>query len=137
MKKKIVLLVSMVCVFAMMLVGCGTQLPEQFDEDAIKAQAETIVGYINDNDMEGFCQVPMSAGLKDALTVEYMQSIVDQYIGSRGDFVEYKSNVVVASKDSDGNECAVAVVIAKYTNQKVTYTISLNEQMELIGFYLK
>ena len=62
---------------------------------------------------------------------------MEQNIGNRGAFVEYKSNVAVGAKDSEGVDAAVAVVVAKYENKTVTYTMSYDKEMNLIGFYFK
>ncbi len=126
----------------LMLIGltaCGVsqKLSEDFDETEVKAAAEALVGYINEDDLEGLCSVPMSDLMKEAMTVEQMEAVLEQNLGNRGAFVEYKSNVAVGGKDSEGVDAAVAVVVAKYENKTVTYTISYDKEMNLIGFYLK
>ena len=103
----------------------------------MKAAAEALIGYINEDDLEGLCSVPMSELMKEAMTVEQMEAVLEQNLGNRGAFVEYKSNVAVGGKDSEGVDAAVAVVVAKYENKTVTYTISYDKEMNLIGFYLK
>lgn len=121
-----------------LLAGCGTaKLPENFDEAKVKAQAELVLGYLNDNNLESFCQVPMTDKMKLATTVEAMETVVAQYMGNRGAFQEYKSITPVGAKDSDGNPCVTVVAVAQYENQRVTYTVSFNEKLEMIGFFLK
>lgn len=121
-----------------LLMGCGTtKLPENFDEAKVKAQAELVLGYLNDNDLESFCQVPMTDKMQQVTTVESMETAVAQYMGNRGDFQEYKSITPVGTKDSDGNPCVAVVAVAQYENQRVTYTVSFNEELEMIGFFLK
>lgn len=136
-RKKCVLVLAML-VMAAGLTACGAQkLGDAFDEAAVKETAETIIGYINEDDIEGFCNVQMSEKMQEVTTVESMTEVFDQYIKDRGAFVEYKNNVVVGSTDDNGNECAVAVLVAKYENQTVNYTISFDADMNMIGFYLK
>lgn len=133
------LLVLTVMIFLPVLMACGNsqKLSEQFDEQAVKSAAETLIGYLSEEDVESFCAAPMSEKMEAATTPESMSAVVSQYIGNRGAFVEYKSNVAVGAKDENGEACAVAVVVAKYENQTVTYTISFDQEMKLIGFYLK
>lgn len=132
-------LIMAVFLTTFVLAGCGAsqKLSDQFDEATVKAEAERIIDFINNDDLEGYCSVPMSAKMKEATTVEAMQSVVDQYLSERGAFVKYKSNTVVGAKDTDGEDCAAAVIVAKYENQQVTYQISFNKNMEMIGFFLK
>ena len=126
----------------MMVIGlcaCGgtKELSEAFDEAAVKASAEELIGFINEDDVEGFCAVPMSADMQDAMTVESVGQIFDQYLGKKGDFVEYNSIAVVGATDKTFGECAIVVVSAEYENLTVQYTISYDTDLNLIGFFLK
>lgn len=127
-------------VLALGLTACGVQddkLAEGFDAEVVKATAQELVDYINEDDIEAFCAVPMGEEMRTATTVDGMKSVLDQYIGNRGAFEKYKSCVAVGAKDKEGNDYAAAVVVAKYENQTVTYTITYDIEMNLIGFYLK
>lgn len=131
---------AVMLLLAVSLAACGRsgKLSEKFDEETVKAAAEALVDCINADDVEGFCSVPMSDEMKTTMTPEYTQSVFEQYIGNRGAFVEYESNTVVgATRQGTNEDCAAAVVVAEYENQKVTYTISYDADMNLIGFYLK
>ena len=136
MKKVAILVLTMM--LTMGLMACGTQeLSEEFDEATVKAAAEELVGYVNVDDVEGFCSVPMSAQMKEAMTVETTQSIFDQYLSDKGAFIDYTNCVVVGATDDAGVNSAVVLLIAKYENKTVSYTISYDVDMNLIGFYLK
>ena len=133
------LLVLTAAIFLPVLMACGNsqKLSDKFDEQEVKEAAETLIGYLSEEDFESFCAMPMSEKMKAATTPESMSAVVSQYLGNRGAFVEYKSNVAVGAKDENGEACAVAVVVTKYENQTVTYTMSFDQEMKLIGFYLK
>lgn len=129
-----------VCLLIVTLAACGRsgKLSEKFDEAEVKATAEKLVDFVNAGDVDGFCSVPMSAEMKETMTPENTKSVFDQYLGNKGAFVEYISNTVVGvTNQSTGEACAAAVVVVKYENQKVTYTISYDTDMNLIGFYIK
>jgi len=44
---------------------------------------------------------------------------------------------VIGQKDSEGTDMAVVVIVAVFENQNVTYTISLNTNMEIVGLWMK
>lgn len=138
MKKKMMVLLGAL-VMAVSLCACGgtKELSDAFDEATVKSAAEELIGYVNDDDVEAFCSVPMSDAMKENMTVENTKQIFDQYLGKKGAFVEYKSIVVVGATDKTIGECAVVVVSAKYENMTVQYTISYDTEMKLVGFFLK
>lgn len=136
--KKIVTLFAVIAM-AMSLCACGgaQELSDAFDEAEVKTAAEELIGYVNEDDVEGFCSVPMSDAMKENMTVDNTKQIFDQYLGNKGAFIEYKSIVIVGATDKNIGECAVAVVSAKYENMTVQYTISYDTDMNVVGFYLK
>lgn len=140
--KKTGIVLLLTCALTAMLTACnfGVQddpLPEGYDAGAIKAEARKLIEYINEDDWEAFCSVPMTDEMKETMTVGSMEKILNQYIGDRGAFVKNKSMVVIGAKDSDGNDYAAAVAVVKYENQSVTYTITYDRDLNLVGFYLK
>lgn len=138
MKKKLLTLIcTVVMVFGLSACGGTQELSEVFDEAEVKAAAEELIGYVNEGDAEGFCSVPMSADMQEAMTVESVQQIFEQYLGTKGEFVEYKSIAAVGATDKTIGECAVVVVAAEYENLTVQYTISYDTEMNLVGFFLK
>ena len=52
-----------------------------------------------------------------------------------GTLGQYEEISKVAFTEKDGN--ATVIAIAKYTENKVQFTVSFNESMELIGIYIK
>lgn len=138
---KIIQKISMVAVIVLVvfvLGACGSQkLSEDFDEQTVKEAAETSIALLSANDLEGFCALPMSDEMQEAMTEETLSAVCEQYLAGAGELAGYKSTVAVGSKDEAGNDCAVVVVAAEYEERNVTYTISFNKEMELIGFFLK
>lgn len=137
MKKIFSILLTLVLIFTL-FAGCSSpKLSDKFDEDNIKTTAENSIKLLNEGDYEKFCTDLPREDLKTSFTVDVMKNAIAQVMPNAGAFVEFSSESVVGQKDKDGNESAVAVIVAKYENQKVTYTISFDEEMKLIGFYLK
>ncbi len=128
----------LILILGTILTGCtSTKLSEDFVEDDVKTAAEEIVTLMNDNDFEAIYNKEGSV-LQGALTADGLQDAVDQLMSDAGAFEKYDSEVVMGSKDKTTKEdYAVAVLVAVYEEKKITYTISFNKDMELIGFYMK
>ncbi len=137
--KKIFSTLLLMVVLVTGLCACGgtKELSDAFDASVVETASKELVGYINEDDAEAFCAVPMSDKMKEVMTVESLSDIFEQYLGNKGAFVEYKNIVIVGADDKEIGDCAIAVVSAKYENMTVTYTISYDTSMNLIGFYLK
>ena len=137
MKKFLYVLLTLTLVLVL-FVGCSSpKLSEKFDENTVKASAQNAIRLLNDGEFEKFCTDLPREDLKAGFTVDVMKNAIAQIMPNAGAFVEFSSESVVEQKDKDGNVFAVSVIVAKYENQKVTYTISFDENMKLIGFYLK
>lgn len=138
MKKTTLFIMAAMVLLMIGLAGCtGIKLPEGFDEDAVREQAKKVIDCINTDNLEELSQLPMVEDMKATLTPESMKAILAQYVGGRGEFVKYQAVTVMGTTDKDGTEYAVAVTVAEYENQKVTYTITFNQEMEIAGFFLK
>ena len=75
--------------------------------------------------------------MQETLTAEALAAAAGDMMAAAGEFQEYKSIAVVGQKDQSGTDCAVAVAVASFKNSKITYTVSFNADMEIIGFYMK
>lgn len=138
MRKRILGILAAMAALVVGLAGCtGIKLPEGFDEEAVKGQATKVIDYINTGDLEALSQLPMVEGMSGTLTPESMEAILAQYVGNRGAFVKYEAVTAVGTTGEDGTEYAVVVTVAAYENQKVTYTITFNRELEIAGFFLK
>lgn len=132
--KRVLFLIS---VMVLVLSGCGsTKLAEAFDEDTVKEAAQEAIGYLTAGEYEKNIEM-MSADMKEALTAEGLAANVETMNAQTGAFKEYKSIAVVGQQDSQGTDMAVAVVVAAFEKRNVTYTISFNTDMEVVGLWMK
>ena len=83
------------------------------------------------------CVAMMDATMQAAVSAEVLASNVEAVKEKNGAFREYKSTAVVGQKDAEGEDCAVAVIVADFENGKVTCTVSFNKGMEVIGLWMK
>lgn len=132
---------SCVCLLTIccLLSGCtGNKLAEDFNKEEVKAAAEEIVELVNSDDFDTIIDVRAEEKLKNALTVEDLEKAKSVVMNDAGEFQSFKSVSVIGEKDkTKDQDWAVAIVIAQYENQKVTYTITFDSEMELIGIYMK
>ncbi len=136
--KKIVV-ISMILVFVTsMLGGCtSTKLSDAFNKETVESASKQVVEYLNSGKYDSVCDM-FTDDLKAQLTSETLKSAVEKTYGSAGAFEKYKDVVVIGQKvKGTKDDAAVAVVIAKYEKKNVTFTISFNKDMKLIGLYMK
>lgn len=122
---------------ALLLTGCSsTKLSDDFDEEKVKAAAQEAIDHLIAGEYEE-CVGLMSEEMQAALSAEVLATNMDTITGQRGAFQEYKSNSVVGQKDKEGTEYAVAVIVAAFEKGNVTFTVSFDKEMKMIGFWMK
>jgi hypothetical protein len=112
-------------------------LPEKFDAEKVKASAENVITLFNNEEYDKITNEFTRDDLKAALTPDILSNAKTQVMPKAGSFTEFSKSSLVAQKDKAGNDFVAAVIAVKYQNQTVTYTISFDENLKIIGFYLK
>ena len=79
----------------------------------------------------------MNVTMQEALSAEDLAATMETMNEQTGAFKEYKSIAVVGQQDAQGTDMAVAVIVASFEKRNVTYTISFNTDMEMIGLWMK
>lgn len=140
MKRLVTRWISMAMVIAaaaFLLTGCGsTKLSADFDEEKVKTAAQEAIGYMVAGEYEE-CVGLMSEEMQAVVSAEILASNMETVAGQKGAFQEYKSSSVLGQKDQEGRDCAVAVIVAAFENGNVTFTISYDKDMQMIGFWMK
>lgn len=136
--RNLLLLAVCMAAAAVTAAGCGsTKLADSFDEEQVKKAAQEAAASMDEGDYEGVVGM-MREDLQAQITPDQLQAVMDQNFADRGEFKEFKSTAVIGQKVKDTNEdLAVVVLVAEYENQKATYTITFNTDMEMTGFYIK
>lgn len=136
--KKLLIKLSVLLFIFIILTACSDKpLPEKFDKDKIKVTAENIITLFSNEEFEKITNDFTREDLKEALTPDVLKNAKDQVMSKAGSFVEFKLTSFTSQKDKTGNDYVAAIVVTKYSNQTVTYTISFDENMKIIGFFLK
>lgn len=121
-----------------LLAGCSsTKLASAFDEQTVKDTATEVVADSSKGDYESIWNM-FSKEMQAALSAADLTKSIQTNFANPGVFKKIKDIAVVGQKDKKTNtDQAVAVVVAEYENQKITYTISFNTDMKISGFYMK
>ena len=119
-----------------LLAGCSSKLAAGFDEDSVKKSAQELIDHLTAGEYQEAVDM-MSQTTQGALPVEDLSALMETAKEQTGAFQKYKSIAVVGQKDSSGTDCAVAVAAVSYEKGMVTYTISFNMDMEVIGLWMK
>lgn len=129
-----------ILMLAGMLAGCaGNQkLPDEFDEEEVKAAAEEVVELLNDGDVDTLVDEKWNSTMKSMADKDMITKDVLPIMEDLGAFEEFDKEAVTGSKDKDTEqEFAVAIIIGKYEKRKAQFTISFDEDMKVGGFYIK
>lgn len=135
-KRRIPLLLSILYLVCLMAGCSSTRLADAFEEEQVKAAAQTVV----DNLIAGAYEADiamMSPAMQEAISAEALAANMEMMNGKTGAFKEYKSVAAVGQKSAQGGDMAVVVIVAAFEKGNVTYTISFNADMEVEGLWMK
>lgn len=141
MNKKLAAILSIILVL-FIFSGCATQRSEKlansFDENKVKTAAESAISLMNSGDYQKLSDTMVREDLKKSLSADVLKNTVNQVMSKAGAFDSFSNEIVSGIKDTKAKQdYAVATVAAKYKNRIVTYTISFDTKMNIVGFYLK
>lgn len=122
----------------LMLTACGAQpLPEQFEEDTVKASAEQAIGFFNEQDYQSILDMG-SAEFQEVLTVEEFANQCDSYLEKCGAFKEISKTIFLGNVDKETQAAYGGVVmVGSYEKGTIQFTIAFNEDMEIIQFVIR
>ncbi len=135
--KRGIFMAFIMAISAFMLIGCsGTKLSGDYDEEKVKTAAKEAIDHLVAGEYQE-CVELMGEDMQAAISAEVLASNMEAIAGQKGAFEEYKSSTVVGQKDKDGTEYAVAVIVAGFEKGSVTFTVSFDKEMKMIGFWMK
>jgi hypothetical protein len=136
--KKFVLVLMIITGMSLILTGCSSiKLSDDFDKDTVEKSAKQVVEYLNAGDYDKIFEMSGDV-LTNNVSEDDLSKAVDKTFGDAGAFVKYKNVTIIGQKMKKSDEnTAVAVLVAEYENQKVTFTISFDTDMKLIGLFMK
>ena len=114
---------------ALLLVGCGSNVDDATADKYIE-QAKAVVENLNNENYEDI-QAQFDETMKAKLTIEQLKEIAP-ILKASGQFQEFDKQSI---EEKDGYY--TTILVAKYSEEKRIYTISFNEQDEIIGLFVK
>jgi len=127
---RIVPLITFSVLLMIVLVACGGKEITGSDANKYVAQAEGVIGQLNDSKYEEV-RAMFDEEMKKALSLEAMDDLTP-IINDAGNFEKIKKGTV---KEKDGYY--TEVLTAKYSEGELVYTISFNGNDEVAGLFIK
>ena len=143
-EKSIKRTLSVVCVIILILAaGFYWVVPKSipieqskiFSEKEIVEKAEDIIRLVEAGDYEALRESAIQK-LGPAIKEEVLEGVKNSLGSDWGSFQSF-GNYYIAEIKQMGKRTGVIQLNASYENTSITYTISFNEDMKLIGLYLK
>ena len=124
----------MACLF--LLAACH-DLAEGFDEDAMYERGCEVIELLNDRDYDAVIALFDQELLGD-ITAADLAAEMDPVLDKYGEFQGFKTHAVAGTQDQNtGMDLGILAIRCAYENDKVIYTITLTENNELVGLFVK
>ena len=134
--KKLVFIMTVI--FALTLSACSSsKLSSDYSESDVISRAKEIVEIINTLDYSAV-NAEMRSDLQEVLTVEKLEHALAEPLGKAGAFSDYTTVTVTGQKSkSTGEDYATAVLVCEYENSSITYVISMDKNMDIVGINIR
>jgi len=133
---KRILLMAGIFFVAMMLSGCGDDLADCFDEDALEISAMAVIDDFNQSDY-GNIMDKGNQVFVDSLTLAQWQETCDPYLEKLGTFDHTEGTVITGQKGSDGKDYAVIITVGIYSEGRLQFTVVYDTDMKLAQFFIR
>lgn len=131
--KRLILFVSI-----LLLVACSSnKIPEGFDENELNDKAESIVMLLNDENYSAVYDM-FREDIKLLVTLEQIEQVLTTKYEQVGEFEKINQIVITDTKDPNTSEIfAVVIIVSEHKEGNATYTMSFDDALEIVGFYIK
>ncbi len=136
MKKLILLALTLLAAATLSACQSAGPVADCFDEAEVKAAAAEVVATINDYDFDRLYDM-FRADIREDITADYLEEQLLPYLAAAGAFSRIKGSATAGQQLEDGTDFAVCLVRAKYENQSLSFTVSFDQELQLIGLYVK
>ncbi|MDD2591825.1 MAG: DUF3887 domain-containing protein [Erysipelotrichaceae bacterium] len=119
-------------------VACSNnELSSKFDEEEVIDKAKEVIEVINTQNYEDVIAY-IRADLQAEITAEQLKEAWGDRITNAGVFKEIKNTALKTQEDPNTKEDFVTIIIqAVYEKDTLVYTLSFDEELEMIGLYMK
>lgn len=139
MKKKTLLLLVLILAMTSLITGCAkTKLAEGYDKEEIKQIAEEIINEVQLEGAKKVLEERMREDFVDNIDMDTMENTVKDLSSGIGTFVTYSQETIIGRAYEETKEdFAVILVTATYEKGEVNYTITFDNELNIVGFYAK
>ncbi len=137
MKKSLILLLTLAMLLSLAACGSSSKLPEEYVEADVLKRAEALVEVVNTGDYAAMV-AELRDDLESAITAQELEDAWGPSLEKAGSFVKFSTEAVTSqASQSTGETYAVAVLVCKYENSTLTYTVSMDVNYDIVGMYMK
>lgn len=120
---------------SLLLTACSTSTGV-FDEEKCIETAETAITLFIDGEYEKFKENSVEE-VKTGFTDELLEQVDSEVIKPSGEFVEFTKHKITETKDKDKNPLAGVQVHTKFKEITRIFTVVLDENYKISGFFVK
>jgi len=135
---KMIRILFSLLVFSITLSACAsTKLADTYDENIVTERAKEVVGMMNAQSFDKV-NAEIRDDLQDQLTSSKLKEAIGAKLAEAGAFIEYPSISTLGQKSkTSGEDYATVVLVGKYENSTVVYTITMDTNLDIVGLYVK
>lgn len=135
---KMIRILFSLLVFSITLSACAsTKLADTYDEKIVTERAKEVVEMMNAQSFDKV-NAEIRDDLQDQLTSSKLQEAIGAKLAEAGAFIEYPSISTLGQKSkTSGEDYATVVLVGKYENGTVVYTITMDTNLDIVGLYVR
>jgi len=135
---KMIRILFSLLVFSITLSACAsTKLADTYDEKIVTERAKEVVEMMNAQSFDKV-NAEIRDDLQDQLTSSKLQEAIGAKLAEAGAFIEYQSIATLGQKSkTSGEDYATVVLVGKYENSTVVYTITMDTNLDIVGLYVR
>ncbi len=135
---KLIRILFFLLVFSITLSACNSvKLADIYDENIVTGRAKEVVEMINSQDYDKV-NAEIRDDLQDQLTASKLKDVIGAKLDEAGAFIEYPSITTLGQKSkTSGEDYATVVMVGKYEKSTIVFTITMDSNLDIVGFYVK
>jgi len=135
---KMIRILFSLLVFSITLSACAsTKLADTYDENIVTERAKEVVGMMNAQSFDKV-NAEIRDDLQDQLTSSKLKEAIGAKLAEAGAFIDYPSISTLGQKSkTSGEDYATVVLVGKYENSTVVYTITMDTNLDIVGLYVR
>ena len=131
------MILTLIPLLIVLCAACGSGLADFYEEETLYPLAEKALMLFEEGDYSAFEEM-VREDLVDAFAPNILDGAKAQILEDAGAFDSIASRAAIGVKDAGtGDEdLAQVVMIVKYTGRNVTYRVTFDSDLKVIGFFL-